>query len=137
MPELDTFGAFCRLINVHFPTYFYSVKTKPADEDLDEKTLVGAWAGSFLSWDILRICDRDLFDHLSGLHPYQYFFPIVSSFQVSLFMLYMYNMYTLNMYTVNMYTVSHVGKFFIFRPSASRSLKCRNCGTFSFVSECI
>jgi len=73
MPELDAFWSFSRLMNVHFPTYFYSGKSN--------KPLVGAYAGSFLSWDVLRICDNDLFEHLKMLPAHTYLFPLVASFQ--------------------------------------------------------
>ena len=75
MPELDAFAAFCTLINVHFPTYFYSERNQR------KKDLIGSYAASFLSWDILRICDFELFKHLNPLPPHTYFFPLVASFQ--------------------------------------------------------
>jgi len=74
MPELDAFHSFSLLINSHFPTYFYSDKTR-------KKDLIGAYAGSYLSWDILKICDREVFNHLKALPAHTYFFPLVASFQ--------------------------------------------------------
>eukprot|EP01084_Bolivina_argentea_P036985 68376_1 len=52
MPELNAFTTFCLLINKHFPTYFYSDITH-------RKDLIGAYAGSYLAWDI-RIYDEQL-----------------------------------------------------------------------------
>ena len=74
MPELDAFHSFSLLINSHFPTYFFSDKTR-------KKDLIGAYAGSYLSWDILKICDREVFNHLKALPAHTYFFPLVASFQ--------------------------------------------------------
>eukprot|EP01083_Nonionella_stella_P314232 1131230_1 len=74
MPELDAFASFCCLINTHFPTYFYSDRQR-------KKDLIGAYAGSYLSWDILKICDREVFNHLKALPAHTYFFPLVASFQ--------------------------------------------------------
>ena len=86
MPELDAFWSFSRLMNVHFPTYFYS--------GTRSKALVGAYAGSYLSWDILQICDRELFEHLKALPAHTYFFPLVASFQVLLPLVEVLNMKT-------------------------------------------
>merc|ERR550539_1015032 len=74
MPELDAFTCFSSLINRHFPTYFYSTGKRKSD-------LVGAYAASYLAWDVLKICDRKVFDHLKPLPPHTYFFPVVASFQ--------------------------------------------------------
>lgn len=74
MPELDAYSSFSLLINTHFPTYFYSDRTR-------KKDLIGAYAGSYLSLDILRICDAQMFHHLKALPAHTYFFPLVASFQ--------------------------------------------------------
>eukprot|EP01084_Bolivina_argentea_P283105 484776_1 len=70
MPELDAFESFTLLINSHFPLYFYRDKIVSND-------LIGAYAGSYLSWDILKICDDTLFQHLKPLPPHTYLFPVV------------------------------------------------------------
>eukprot|EP01084_Bolivina_argentea_P128798 227591_1 len=74
MPELDAYTSFSSLMNHHFPTYFYSDKHR-------KKDLIGAYAASFLSWDILKVCDREIFNHLSVLPAHTYLFPLVASFQ--------------------------------------------------------
>merc|ERR1711971_905308 len=74
MPELDAFASFSLLINSHFPTYFYSDGTR-------KKMLMGAYAASWLAWDVLKICDREIFNHLKQLPAHTYLFPLVASFQ--------------------------------------------------------
>eukprot|EP01084_Bolivina_argentea_P036986 68377_1 len=74
MPELDAFTTYSLLMNKHFPTYFISDKSRKTD-------LIGAYAASYLSWDILKVCDREIFNHLFILPPHMYLFPLVGVFQ--------------------------------------------------------
>ena len=55
MPELHAYEMFTLLLADHVPTYFHF------DQKANE---IGVLAGSCLSWDVLRICDNELFDHL-------------------------------------------------------------------------
>eukprot|EP01084_Bolivina_argentea_P088369 159558_1 len=76
MNESEAFQLLNVLMSIHFPLYFKSEK------DSDHSTsLIGAYAGTYLAYDILKIYDEELFNHLSSLHPYQYLFPLIASFQ--------------------------------------------------------
>eukprot|EP01084_Bolivina_argentea_P056224 102940_1 len=72
MPELHAFATFCVFINNHIPTYFC---------DDYENVLCGMYAASYLSWDILKVFDKQLFDHLSLLPPHCYLAPVNQSLQ--------------------------------------------------------
>eukprot|EP01083_Nonionella_stella_P232238 819479_1 len=74
MPELPAFESFCALINTHFPLYFYSDQSR-------KNGFVGSYAASFLAWDILQACDKEIFDHLIQLPAHTYLFPVVVSIQ--------------------------------------------------------
>eukprot|EP01083_Nonionella_stella_P006469 18791_1 len=79
MPELPAFESFCSLINAHIPLYFHS------DQSLLHRRrahdLIGSYAASYLAWDILKVCDKQIFDHLNRLPAHAYLFPLVASFQ--------------------------------------------------------
>ena len=75
MPEIYAFATFSILINVHFPMYFYNKK------DQRKNALIGAWAGAYLAHDIIKLCDKELFDHLKKLNPLTYLFPLIQSSQ--------------------------------------------------------
>lgn len=74
MPELHSYHVFCKIAKELCPTYWYSDNTR-------RKDMTGAWAGSFLAWDLLRIFDNELFDHIKLIPPHMYFFPLMVGFQ--------------------------------------------------------
>eukprot|EP00494_Astrolonche_serrata_P028472 UN28739 len=71
MPEMDAYYCLKKMITELMPTYWI-----PKD---NYKQLLGAWAGSFLVADCLKICDSEVLSHLGSLHPYAYAFPAVTS----------------------------------------------------------
>ena len=73
MPELDAYETMSILMNKHFPTYFFSEKTH-------KKDLIGAIASSYLAYDILKICDNEIWKHIKLLPPLAYFFPLLAAF---------------------------------------------------------
>ena len=74
MPELHAFETFCLFVNNYAPTYFYQDKSR-------RKDLIGAYAASYLSHDILQIVDKELFDHLISLPAHIYLFVQNATFQ--------------------------------------------------------
>ena len=74
MPELDAFFTFSTIAEKHCPTYWYSDNTR-------RKDLSGAWAGSFLAWDILRVCDNEVWSHIKQIPPHMYLFPLIVGVQ--------------------------------------------------------
>eukprot|EP00487_Bulimina_marginata_P011596 TRINITY_DN7297_c0_g1_i1.p1 TRINITY_DN7297_c0_g1~~TRINITY_DN7297_c0_g1_i1.p1 ORF type:complete len:179 (+),score=14.41 TRINITY_DN7297_c0_g1_i1:36-539(+) len=102
MCESDAFQLLNVLMTVHFPLYFYSDKENKYPliggilytyflsvythciytlYTTKKHSFLLAYAGSHLAFDVLKMWDPDLFHHLSSLHPYQFLFPLIASFQ--------------------------------------------------------
>ncbi|ETO09946.1 RabGAP/TBC domain-containing protein [Reticulomyxa filosa] len=73
MTELDAFATFYTLLENYLPTYWV---TFPADYGL-----AGAYASTMLVWEVIKLVDKELSQHLDDMHihPFACFFPAMPS----------------------------------------------------------
>ncbi|ETO06944.1 cell division control protein, partial [Reticulomyxa filosa] len=73
MSELDAFATFYALLENHLPTYWVTFP--------EEHGLAGAFGSTMLVYEIIRLVDKKLSDHLNDprIHPFACFFPVMSS----------------------------------------------------------
>ena len=79
MPELDSYYSFNTIINRHLPTYFCYLKsningTDNGDSNINNSNnnnqqLSGKWAACFLTFEVIRLFDKQFFDKINFVKP--------------------------------------------------------------------